>query len=226
MAEGSTRRWEDEMPRYRARWEQRHGGQGGRWEESEPYHRYSWEMSDDPRYRGRPWAEVEPQLRRDWETRHRDRPWGRAAEAIREAWAGDTGPAMGHAEQGRTVELREEELRARKTPVQAGEVGLHKEVVSEQKTMDVPVTREEAVVERRPVDRRPADRPIGEDESIKVPLREERVEVEKRPVVTEEVEVGKRPVQETERVSGTVRREEARVEGEGDVDVRGDEPRR
>ena len=59
-----------------------------------------------------------------------------------------------------------------------------------------------------------------------MPLGGELVEVEKEPVVTEEVEVGKRPVTETERVSGTVRREEARVEREGDVDVRGDEPPR
>jgi uncharacterized protein (TIGR02271 family) len=124
-------------------------------------------------------------------------------------------------EDERTLELREEELRARKEMVEAGEVGLHKEVVSEQKTMDVPVTREEAYVERRPVDRQPADRPIGEGETIKVPLREERVEVEKRPVVYEEVEVGKRPVQETRQVSDTVRREEVRLDREGDATVRG-----
>ena len=44
--------------------------------------------------------------------------------------------------------------------------------------------------------------------------------VEKRAVVTEEIGIGKRKVQETEQVSGTVRREEARIEGEGDVDVK------
>lgn len=43
--------------------------------------------------------------------------------------------------------------------------------------------------------------------------------VEKRPVVIGEVTVGKRPVQETQQVSGTVRREEARVDHEGDVNV-------
>ena len=84
----------------------------------------------------------------------------------------------------------------------------------------MPVTREEVTVERRPVDRRPSDAPIGEgDETLRVPVREERVEVEKRPVVTEEIELGKRRVQDTQQVSGTVRREEARIEGEGDVDV-------
>ena len=118
-----------------------------------------------------------------------------------------------------SVQLRQEELRARKDVVEAGAVGVRKDVVAEQKTMDVPVTREEVVVERHAVERRPSDRPIGEGETIEVPVREERVEVEKRPVVYEEVSVGKREVQETERVSGTVRREEARVERGGDVSL-------
>jgi hypothetical protein len=86
----------------------------------------------------------------------------------------------------------------------------------------VPVTREEVVIERRPVNRRPSDRPIGEGETIEVPVREEVVDVEKRAVVYEEVEIGKRAVQDTERVTETVRREEARIDREGDVNVRGD----
>ena len=120
-----------------------------------------------------------------------------------------------------TVELREEELRARKELVEAGEVEIRKDVVTEQRTMEVPIIREEVEIERRPADRRPADRPIGEGETIRVPVREEEVTVEKRPVVREEIEIGKRQVQDTEQVSGTVQREEARIEREGDVDVRG-----
>jgi len=121
---------------------------------------------------------------------------------------------------GRTVELREEELQARKQSVEAGQVRIGKEVVEEQKTLQVPVTREEVTVERHRVARQPSDRPIGDGgETIQVPVREEQVSVEKRPVVTEEIEVGKREVQETQQVSGTVRREEARIEGQGDVDV-------
>ena len=72
-----------------------------------------------------------------------------------------------------TVELREEELRARKELVEAGEVEIRKDVVTEQRTMEVPVTREEVVVERHPVEgRRVSDRPIGESLSVRVPLRE------------------------------------------------------
>ena len=125
-------------------------------------------------------------------------------------------------ETDRTMQLREEELTARKTSVEKGSVHLGKEVVEEQRTMDVPVTREEVYVERHPVDRRPAGEPISgtETETIRVPVTEERVEVEKQPVVYEEVGVGKRVTQETRQVSDTVRREELRTDKEGDVEVR------
>jgi uncharacterized protein (TIGR02271 family) len=124
--------------------------------------------------------------------------------------------------EGETLRLREEELQARKTPVETGRVQLGKEVVEEQRSMEVPVTREEVTIERHPVERQPADAPIGasESETIRVPVREERVEVEKQPVVYEEVGVGKRQVSETQQVSDTVRREELRTDESGDVEVR------
>ncbi|HEX3245253.1 MAG TPA: YsnF/AvaK domain-containing protein [Chloroflexota bacterium] len=118
---------------------------------------------------------------------------------------------------GERMELREEELRAGKETVEAGKVQLEKDVVAERRTMDVPVSREEAVVERHPVDRRPSDRPISGREEIEIPLREERVTVDKQPVVYEEVEIGKRQVQDTERVSGELRREVAEVKESGDT---------
>jgi uncharacterized protein (TIGR02271 family) len=141
-----------------------------------------------------------------------------AADAVRGDERTTRGPDD---DRERTVQLREEELRARKEGREVGQVGIGKEVVEEEKTLEVPVTREEVFVERRPVDRRQADRPIGEGETIEVPVYEEEVEVEKRPVVYEEVGIGKQAVQETERVSDTVRREVADLDARGDVDVRG-----
>ena len=126
------------------------------------------------------------------------------------------------AESQHTMQLREEELQARKASVGTGQVTLGKDVVEQRTTLDVPVSREEAYVERRPVNR-PADRPIeaGTSQTIEVPIREERVELEKQPVVYEEVGVGKRQVVENERVSDTVRREQLRLDREGDVNVSG-----
>ena len=59
-------------------------------------------------------------------------------------------------------------------------------------------------------------------EEIRIPVKEEQVRVEKEAVVTEEVKVGKRQVQETAQVGGYVRKEELKVEEEGDVTVKGD----
>jgi uncharacterized protein (TIGR02271 family) len=118
------------------------------------------------------------------------------------------------------IELREEELRATKEQVKAGEVRVRKDVVTEEKTIDVPVTREEVVIERHPATGRPAAGSIKEGEEIRVPLTEEEVRVEKRPVVKEEITVGKRKVQDTETVRDTVRREEARIEESGASRVR------
>lgn len=117
-----------------------------------------------------------------------------------------------------TVELREEELAANTEIVETGRVNVGKEIVEETQTLEVPVTREEVTIERRPVDRRPADGGIGQGETtLRVPVHEEQVSVDKRTVVTEEISVGKRQVQDTQHVSGTVRREEVRIGREGDV---------
>ena len=119
-----------------------------------------------------------------------------------------------------SVELREEELRVEKERVQAGEVRLRKEVTTEERTIEVPVTREEVVIERRPAASGRTGGTINEGEEIRIPLMEEEVRVEKTPVVREEVSLKKQQVQDTERVSETLRREEARIDQTGDTNVR------
>ncbi len=55
-----------------------------------------------------------------------------------------------------------------------------------------------------------------------IPVYAERMAVRKEVRVAEELEIAKRAVQETERVTDTVRREVVNVEEVGDVDVQGD----
>lgn len=105
-------------------------------------------------------------------------------------------------------------------PVQRGEVEIRKDVVAEERTIEVPKVREDVTVERRPVERRPSDRPIGEGEVVKVPLDEEQVGVEKQPAVYEELDIGTRAIEGTELISGTIRREETETEGERDRKAR------
>jgi len=153
--------------------------------------------------------------------------WNRRPATARTTETADAFSGERTAHGGDSLQLREEELQARKTSVEKGSVQVGKDVIEEERTLDVPVTREEVYVERHPVERREADAPIANDksETIRVPVTEERVEVEKRPYVYEEVGVAKRVTQDTEKVSDTVRREELRVDEEGDVDVRKDPKR-
>lgn len=137
--------------------------------------------------------------------------------------AASTGRGSRSDEDTQSIELKEEELHAEKQRVQAGEVRVRKEVVSEERTIEVPVTREEVVIERRPAaEGRTASGRIDDNEEIRIPLTEEEVRVEKTPVVREEVTLKKRQVQGTQEVSDTVRREEARIERSGDANVQGD----
>jgi uncharacterized protein (TIGR02271 family) len=121
---------------------------------------------------------------------------------------------------GQRMQVREEVLQAHKQPVETGEVRVRKEVHTEHKSIDVPVQHEEVYIERRPAHGTAPAGEIRAGEEIRIPVREEQVEVTKHPVVKEEVEVGKRVVQDHERVAGDVRKEEVRVERKGDVDVR------
>ncbi|QTD41033.1 YsnF/AvaK domain-containing protein [Sporosarcina sp. Te-1] len=124
------------------------------------------------------------------------------------------------------MKLREERLQVDKRQTETGQVSLEKDVVTEEQSVDVPVMREEVYVERRPVtdgDVADADFNLAqEDETIRIPVTEERLEVTKKPVVTEEIVVGKRQVEDVETVSDKVKREEAHLEQDGDVDITGD----
>jgi len=126
-------------------------------------------------------------------------------------------------DEARRLQLREEQLQVYKQPVQTGEVGIRKEVVTEQQTLDVPVTHEEVYIERRAGSGQVSDTPIGEGEALRVPVSAEQVNVSKQTVETREVSAGKRAVQETRRVTDTVRHEEARIERQGDATVEGDD---
>jgi len=129
--------------------------------------------------------------------------------------------------QPRSLRLREEQLNVSKERVQSGEVNLRKEVVTEQKTINVPVMHEEVVIERHAVTGGQTDNtPIGEGETIRIPVSEEQVNVTKNTVTTGEVSIGKREVQETQQVTDTVRHEEARIDQQGNVNVQNDSTKR
>ena len=118
------------------------------------------------------------------------------------------------------VPVMEEQLEVGKHSVEAGAVHLKKEVVTEMKTVTVPVSREVVSVERVAVDpNRPVDANTAtfDEQEISIPLRAEQVDISKRAVVTEEVRIKKGAVTEQQQVAENVRRENVTVAEEGEV---------
>ncbi|MBF9297672.1 DUF2382 domain-containing protein [Mammaliicoccus sciuri] len=111
-----------------------------------------------------------------------------------------------------SVQLHEERLNVDKENVETGEASVDKHVVEEEQEFDVPVEREEVTIERRPVNEKAdEDFNANDDDSVHIPLHEERVKVEKENVVSEEIVIKKNKVQDTEHVSEKVRHEEADI---------------
>jgi uncharacterized protein (TIGR02271 family) len=139
---------------------------------------------------------------------------------------GTTGYASGGTDYGTEtsgdtlrVPVRQEELRAERRSESAGEVRVDKDIVEEQRTLDVPVTREEVEIRRVPVDSTATadDTAFTSGETIRVPVTAEQVQVTKEARVVEEIEISKRPVTETQTITDTVRREQVNVDETGGV---------
>jgi uncharacterized protein (TIGR02271 family) len=60
-------------------------GRGAAYPEYEPAYRYGYELGTNERYRGRDWAALEADARRDWEARYPS-TWDRFKDAIRYGW--------------------------------------------------------------------------------------------------------------------------------------------
>jgi uncharacterized protein (TIGR02271 family) len=98
------------------------------------------------------------------------------------------------------IPLMSENLEVNKTEL-IDDAIITKEPVRETKTIQVPVMREELVLERRAVSRDPENekeipKPVENNTQIKIPLRREEVEVTKTPYVIEELVVRKKSVTE------------------------------
>ena len=161
----------------------------------------------------------EAALTQGWDVEPTGTAYAATGTAATTGTAGAYEAARVSGEETLRVPVHEEELAATTRERELGEVRVTKDVVAEERTLEVPVTEERVRVERRVVDRPAdaADPAAFREGTIEVPVRGEEVELQKRARVAEEVEVGKEAVQRTEQVGGTVRREEVRVEEDVDV---------
>lgn len=109
---------------------------------------------------------------------------------------------------------------------ETGEARVRKEVHADTQRLEVPVEREELVVERTPLHGEEGGA-IGTEtsEEERIPLREEQVDVSKRTVGKEAVKVGKRTVTDTQPVEEQVREEDIVVEEDPTMRDRPNRPR-
>ena len=110
------------------------------------------------------------------------------------------------------VPLIEEKLNVSKREVTYKEATLIKEPVTETKTVEVPVTHEELIVERRPpteatTSEKELKPPVTSREEIKIPLKKEEFEVKKEPYVKEEAVIKKKRVEERKTITEDVKSE-------------------
>ena len=112
----------------------------------------------------------------------------------------------------------EERVKVGTETQEVGRARLRKHVVTEKRTIELPVKREELRIERTPIadgeGRAAAGTQLGEGEE-EIVLREERPVVETEVVAAEKVSLGKTTVEDTERVQADVSREEIEIDRDG-----------
>ena len=131
----------------------------------------------------------------------------------------DTGSSTQDTQTDGSLQLHKEELDITKNNVDAGQVVISKDVVEEQRTVDVPVMHEEVVIKRTPLNNQSSDGSTISQETITIPVTQEQVEVNKYTIATEEISATKRKVEDTQQVQETLRHEEAHVDTTGSVDI-------
>jgi uncharacterized protein (TIGR02271 family) len=111
------------------------------------------------------------------------------------------------------IPLREEEIGIEKVSRETGHVRIHKTVKTEEKHFNVPVTREDVVIERVSASGEEVSSELAfQEQTLDLPLHEEEVQVTKRTRVREQIVVHP-VVQAVEKeASASLRHEEAEIE--------------
>ena len=111
-----------------------------------------------------------------------------------------------------TMVAREEVLEVDKHERTVGDVEIRKEVHTETARVEVPVEREELVIERKPAHGEAAGPISGQAETERITLKEEVVDVDKKTIAKEEVAIGKRTVTDSQTVQAELKEEEIVVD--------------
>ncbi|MFB9757347.1 YsnF/AvaK domain-containing protein [Ectobacillus funiculus] len=105
------------------------------------------------------------------------------------------------------LQLHEEQLDISKTWIQTGEITVRREVVTEIKRIEVPVVREELVIEKKILDAKSLDQQAEHTETIRIPISEERIEITKHPTALEDISIYKNTFEEIVQIDETLKKE-------------------
>jgi uncharacterized protein (TIGR02271 family) len=115
------------------------------------------------------------------------------------------------------LQLRKEQLEISKELVQTADVISHKEIITEEKTITVPVAREELVIERKDMKNSNSDEEYTE--IMRIPLTEEQLDVSKHTVKLEDVSIYTNQYEETEHIEEALKKEIGNIETSGNIKV-------
>lgn len=118
-----------------------------------------------------------------------------------------------------TLRLKEEQLDIKRNWVETGQVNWYKEVLTEEKNITVPILREELVIEKTFSNPESPAQAIR-SETIRIPLREERVEINKITYNLEEADIYKKQIQQTEAIEAALKKEVLALRTSGQIDIR------
>jgi uncharacterized protein (TIGR02271 family) len=116
--------------------------------------------------------------------------------------------------------LKEEQLNISKTKIETGKVKVHREIITEDKVITVPVNREVLVIEKTVFDSKNHGQKEGITETIKIPLSEECIEVKKRKIKLENVSICKHQFEKVKRVEETLKKEKLHIKTKGDAEAK------
>lgn len=129
------------------------------------------------------------------------------------AYQDDREPAAATEKPEVTIPVIEERAQVGKQVVETGKVRITKRVSEHEEVIDEPLLREQAAIERVPVNRyvEQAPQPRQEGDTLIIPVVREDIVVQKRLVLVEELHVTKEVVEARDPQTVTLRREEVEI---------------
>lgn len=118
-----------------------------------------------------------------------------------------------------TFQIKEEQLDIVKKWIQTGDVKIHKEIFSEEKSFTIPIQREELVIEKKSIASDTSRDKDSETQIIRIPLNEEQVEFSKHKVILEDISIYKQQIKDIEHIEETLKKEKPKVEISGSPNV-------